>query len=408
MILELPLCFSRAKSLPSQSTALKFVAVSISLFVCCSFSTAQSVETSEKFQRATEAMRSGRLDEAAEGFSAIVKASPAFAEAHLNLGLAYEEVGKNEAAITSFQKALSIKPRLRGANLFLAIAEYRLNDLDKAVAALRKETSYYPADANAWMWLGAVQLAKSQPEDAAQALDKAAKLDPANVDILYHRGRAHLLISKDSYENMFKADPNSWRVHQVLAQADAESDRHTDAIAEYQAAIKLAPQQPGLHEELGTEYRNAGQIEPADAQYRAELEIDPQNISVRFKLGTLQIERGRPAEAKTLIEAALQQNPAIPDAHYYLGRTEMQLGNDAAAIAEFQEAVNGKVDPDIAQQAFYQLALVYRRQHRMDDAKAALAQFEKLKAQAGEHQQQLYEKKRQNQNANVKESPQQP
>jgi hypothetical protein len=83
----------------------------------------------------------------------------------------------------------------------------------------------------------------------------------------------------------------------------------------------------------------------------------------------------------------------------------MQLGNDGAAILEFQQAVNGKVDPDIAQQAYYQMAIVYRRQHRMDDAKAALAQFEKLKAQAGEHQQQLYEKKRQNHNVNVEESP---
>ena len=105
---------------------------------------------------------------------------------------------------------------------------------------MRKETNYYPADANAWMWLGVVHLAKEQPEAAAEALDKAAKLDPTNVDILYDRGRAHLLISKDSYDKMFKADPNSWRVRQVLAQADAESDRHTDAIAEYEAAIKLA------------------------------------------------------------------------------------------------------------------------------------------------------------------------
>jgi tetratricopeptide (TPR) repeat protein len=380
----------------------------LALACIAKFSWAQSTEAEGKFRQATEALRAGNLDEAADGFSAVVKTSPAFAEAHLNLGLVREEQGRNDEAIASFQKALAVKPRLRGANLFLGIAEYRVNQLDDAASALRKETNYFPKDAGAWMWLGVVELAKSQPEDAAQALDKAAKLDPANIDILYHRGRAHLLISKDSYENMFKADPNSWRVHQVLAQADAESDRHTDAIAEYQAAIKLAPQQPGLHEELGAEFREAGQIEPADAQFRAELEIDPQNVSARFKLGTLQIERGRPAEAKTLIETALQHNPAIPDAHYYLGRAEMQLGNDAAAIAEFQQTLKGKVDPDIAQQAYYQMAIVYRRQHRMEDAKAALAQFEKLKQQAGEHQQQLYEKKRQNQNVNVEESPQQP
>ena len=41
-----------------------------------------------------------------------------------------------------------------------------------------------------------------------------------------------------------------------------------DAIAEYQAAIKLAPTQPGLHEELGSEYRNAGKPVEAEASFQ--------------------------------------------------------------------------------------------------------------------------------------------
>ncbi len=400
MIHELSLCLSPAKKLSYWRTLRTFKCIAVCIFAlgCSASLNARPPQGQEKFQHAAEAMRTGHLDEAAEGFSAVIRSSPAFAEAHLNLGLVRAEQGKNEEAITSFQKALAIKPRLRGANLFLGIAEYRLNELDKAIAVLRKETNYYPADANAWMWLGVVHLAKEQPEAAAEALDKAAKLDPTNVDILYDRGRAHLLISKDSYDKMFKADPNSWRVRQVLAQADAESDRHTDAIAEYEAAIKLAPRQPGLHEELGTEYRNAGQVEAADAQYREELQIDPYNSSARYKLGTLQVERGRPDEAKTLIEAALQQNPAIPDAYYYLGRAQMQLGNNDEAVTSFRRVLSAKsVDPDITQQAYYQLATVYRRLRRMEEANAALAQFEKLKQEAGEHQQQLYEKKRQKQ-----------
>jgi len=386
-----------------------FVLSAVSFLVVClgvaQVTLAQGASVNDRFRQATEALRAGHLDEAAAGFSAVIAASPSFAEAHLNLGLVREEQGKNQDAISSFGKALVIKPRLRGANLFLGIAAYRLNKLDKALAALHKETGYYPADAGAWMWLGVVQLATGQPEDAGVALDKAAKLDPANVDILYHRGRAHLLISKSSYEKMFKSDPNSWRVHQVLAQADAESDRHTDAIAEYQAAIKLVPQQPGLHEELGTEYRNAGQIEAADAEYRAELDLDPHNSTARYKLGSLQLERGKPEEAKSLIEAALQQNPRIPDAHYYLGRAEMQLGNDQAAVASFKTVLPADGNPEIAQQAYYQLAILYRRMHRPDDAKTALAQFEALKQQATEHQQRLYDRKRQSQGMNTEDPP---
>src|SRR5258707_1934005 len=127
------------------------------------------------------------------------------------------------------------------------------------------------------MWLGVVRMAQDKPEQAAEALDRAAKLAPDDMDVLYHRGRAHLLVSKNSYAKMFKAGPKSWRVHQVLAQANAEADRHTDAVAEYLAAIKLAPTQPGLHEELGSEYRSLGKVQEAAESVHCNLEIAPHN-----------------------------------------------------------------------------------------------------------------------------------
>jgi len=66
----------------------------------------QSAPMNERFQQATQAMRAGHLDEAAQGFQAVTAAQPGFAEAHFNLGLVLEEQGRNEQAIASFQKAL--------------------------------------------------------------------------------------------------------------------------------------------------------------------------------------------------------------------------------------------------------------------------------------------------------------
>lgn len=348
----------------------------------------------EQFRQATEALRAGRLDAAGEDFAAVVKAAPEFAEAHFNLGLVREEQGRNEEAITSLQKAVTLKPRLRGAHLFLGIAEYRLNHFDKAIAALRKETTIAPSDPGAWMWLGVVELASENPEDAVEALDKAAKLAPDNVDILYQRGRAHLLVSKNSYARMFKADPNSWRVHQVLAQADAEADRHRDAIAEYEAAIKLVPSQPGLHGELAVEYQKDGKLEAAQAEYRRELELDPHNILVRYKLGALEIDTGDAASGKATVEEALKENPSLKNASYFLGRAEMRLGNSEAAVADLKRAISGNSEPEIVQQAWYQLGIVYRQLHRMPEAQQAMAMFQKLKDAETESQQQLLQKKR--------------
>lgn len=237
----------------------------------------------EKFRQASAAMRQGNLDQAEDDFAAITKEAPTFAEAFLNLGLVREEQRRHEEAIAAFQKALQLKPRLRGANLFLGISEYRMNRLDAAMSALHKETTISPKDSNAWMWLGIVALEKENGEEAVQALDQAARLAPNSVDVLYHQGRAHLYVSQESYARMFKADPKSWRVRQILAEADADAERHMDAIAEYQAAIQLAPNEPRLHEELGTELRDAGKMQEAEEAFRKELEIDPDNVVAQYK-----------------------------------------------------------------------------------------------------------------------------
>ena len=296
-------------------------------------------------------------------------------------------------------------------NLFLGVAEYRLNHLDKAVAtALEKETAGNPKDAGGrWMWLTSrcrATGARARRKKQRDALDKAAKLAPDNVDILYQRGRAHLLVSKNSYSRMFKADPNSWRVHQVLAQADAEADRDQDAIAEYQAAIKLAPNQPGLHEELGVEYQKTGKFEAAEGELRKELELDPNNVLARYKLGTLLIEQGNAVEGKDAVEAALKQNPRLTNAAYYLGRAEMQLGNDASAAEDFKRAVASDSDTEIVQQSWYQLGIVYRRMHRIAEAQQALTTFQKMKDQETERQRQSLERKKKAQGLN--ETPQDP
>jgi len=359
----------------------------------------------DRFRQASEAMRGGKLDAAAEGFAAVTNEAPSFAPAYFNLGLVREEQGRHEEAIASFRKALVLNPRLRGANLFLGIAQYRLNKLDEAIPTLRKETTAYPKDANAWMWLGVVELALGHAEEAADALDKAAKLAPDNTDILYHRGQAHLQVSKNSYERMFKEDPKSWRVHQVLGQVASEGEHYPDAIYEYLEAIKLAPTQPGLHEQLGAVYRLAMKVNEAEAAFQSELAIDPHDALARYELGVLLMERGDVAKGKELMEAAIREKPGQLHEGYNLGRAEKLLGNDAAAVADLEKAAATDSDPEILQQTWYQLSLLYRRLHRPEDAQKALATFQKLKDASAEASQQSLAKFKNRQNPTAAEPP---
>ena len=332
----------------------------------------------------TQAMRQGDLPQAIAEFKAATAKAPKFAEAFFDLGLAYEQQGDAPDAAAALEKAVALKPALRGANLFLGISRYQMGDTKAAEEALKREIRANPKDAKALMWLGVAELANNEADAAAAALDAAYAVNPKDADILYHRGRAHTLVSQESYEQMRALDPDGYRVHEVLGQADIEAERTADAISEYKAAIERAPHQPGLHEELADLEWASGDTEMADSLYRQELEIDPYSFLAWYKLGSLRVIDAK-GDALGPLEKARSLDPKFPDLYYYLGRAQVDAGQEQAGIKNLKRAsvaAGGSGGSNTLNTlAYYQLSRIYRRLHQPVEADAALAQFRKLRAQ---------------------------
>lgn len=356
---------------------------------------AQNAQFEKSFQQGTQASRSGQWQEAAGDFGKAVTLDPTSAPAYFNLGLARLQLGQIDDAQVALSRAVVLAPKLRGANLFLGIARYRKNNYVGAAEALKREVRIDPRSAQALMWLGVVQLGAGDAAAASVALDEAAKISPNDVDILYHRGRAHMLVSKESYEQMYKADPQSWRVHQALAQSFVEADRLEDAVQEAQVALRLRPNEPGLHEELGDIYWKQNQLEKAESSFADELKIDAESLSSMYKLAVVSLERSKPETTASLMKELLRLSPNYPDAYYQLGRAEAQLGQVDAAIGSFNSVLadKGPVDSETRRQSYYQLAQLYRRAQRPDDSKNALDSFMRLKQEADAKQAQKLEDK---------------
>jgi tetratricopeptide (TPR) repeat protein len=348
----------------------------------------------DHLRRGGEALAGGDSETAANEFAILVAQRPAFAEAHFDLGLAHQQQGKMQEAIADFQSALRLKPTLRGANLFLGISYYKMNDFSHAQAAIEREIKLNPGDSKALMWLGIVDLGDGQPEAAVVPLDKAAALAPKDPDILYHRGRAHLFVSQRSYQEMYDIDPQSWRVHQVLAQAYAESERYMDAIAEYQRAIQLAPGEPSLNEGLGDAYRMSTQLEKAEQAYARELQLDPHNPVALSTLGRIRVERGNAEGAIPVLEGAIKENPKFFESHYYLGRAFAETGQSLAAEEQFKAVLQGAPGSELAQRTYFQLARLYRVMKKPQEAAQALEEFQRLKEAADAHTRESLEERK--------------
>lgn len=370
------------------ATAILAAGLSIlSAFICGRAQGQKGHATAEPFDSifrdGVASFRAGNLQSAEQDFRRAITLKPDFAEAYMNLALVEERLGNTSAEIEALDTALRLKPGLRGANLFLGVALYHQDKFEAARQALNREIRVTPGDSHALMWLGIVDDACNDPETAVNVLDEAARLAPKDIDILYNRGRAALLLSQKSYEQMFKVNPDSWRVHQVLAQAFSESDRHTQAIAEYQKAIKDAPNEPELHESLGNEYWRGSQLDQARAEFEREVKLDPDNPMALYYLGSIQIEESDPADAIASLQKALSIDPKMADACYYLGRGDLAVGKTEDAVIYLQRAIQmtteaGTGGTDLMRRSWYQIALAYRRLHETDKAQAAFAEFQKL------------------------------
>lgn len=340
---------------------------------------AQSTPVEEAFQRGALAMRNGRSADAEAAFRDAVKLAPKMPEAHLDLGLVLGREGKLPEATSSIERALELDPKLPSAHMFLGIFLSEQNRPQEAIAALREEVAGDPKNVEALTWLGTVELGAGDAGSAANAFDRALELSPNDLNLLELCGKAHSLVARDSYARMAQIDPGSWHVHRVRANLLADEERHGEAINEYKEAIKLEARNPDLYEALGDECRKANRLEEARDAYAKELELTPQNLIAMYDLGSTQVDLGNADAGVPLLEAMSAAYQHTPVAEYYIGRGLAAEGKDLEASTWLAKSAADDPAGEAGKRSYLELARVYRKLGRAEDAQKALAEYNRLR-----------------------------
>ncbi len=362
----------------SSSSLVRLLATAVACVASASAG-GQTALVQQAFARGAAAMHNGESAAAEQAFRDAIRLAPNLAEAHLDLGLVLGREGKLDEAVAQVKRAVALAPSQPGAQMFLGIFLFQGNHVQEARHALLAEVSIDPKNWEALSWLGTVDMAMGHPERAVVSLDRASELAPNDLSLLELRGRAHSQVAHDSYARMAKLDPNSWHVHRVQAQLFADEGKHTDAIAEYQAAVKLDPRNPDLYEGLGDEFRAAAQLEDAGKAYAKELELAPSNAVALYNVGSVAIDRGDAAAGVPLLEQFVKVYPASPVAEYFLGRGLATLGKDEEAVQWLQRSAAADVAGEIGKRSWYELTRVDRRLHRPEDEKTALTNYNRIR-----------------------------
>jgi tetratricopeptide (TPR) repeat protein len=336
------------------------------------------------FRQGAQEMHAGDAAAAETTFRKATEVDPRFAPAHLDLGLAELKQGKLLDAIASIRKSLELDPSSPGAHLFLGIAEYQSSHGDDAIADLQRALEEDPKNTQALTWLGIVEMNTGHPDKAAEPLDRAAELAPTDENILDYRVQAHMAAAKQSYAELYKLDPASWRLHRLNAVIDAQALDHKDAIHEYQMAIDLAPREADLYEGMGWEYRQLGQADQAAKAFAEQLKLTPGNPIAMYNLGSALVDSGQEHAAIPLLEQVVKIYNQPTGADYYLGRALAAEGKGEEAVRAFQRAT--ALAGEMQRRAWYELAQEYRRLGRTTEARAAVLKYQELRQAADQTQ----------------------
>lgn len=170
--------------------------------------------------------------------------------------------------------------------------------------------------------------------------------------------------------------PDNARAHTNLGNTLLWLGRFSEAIGQYEQALRLQPYLTATHVNLSNAYARLEQPAEAVEHGEAALRLDPNSADAHINLGNALLQLGRTAEAIGHYEAALRIQPAAADVHVNLGAALLKLGRVDEAIQHYEAA--SRLQPDSAE-AHYDLAKVLMQKGDLPAAGRQYAEAVRLK-----------------------------
>jgi tetratricopeptide (TPR) repeat protein len=244
-------------------------------------------------------------------------------------------------------------------------------NLDRASELAGAALRVNAADTGARLVMVRVAMERGDMEEAYNQLLRARRHAPDSPDVLYYLGIVSADLARSAFDALYKVAPDSARVHQLMAESLEAQDKGAEAIAEYEAALRVDPhlldallglgklkrirlacdEAIPLYERaeairatfdgafgLGACFAVQQDQEQAIARYRQALAHD-QHAAVAWEgLGTALTRAGRPTEGIAALQRAIALEPGLGEAYYSLGLAYRKAGDEERANGAFEKA----------------------------------------------------------------------
>jgi tetratricopeptide (TPR) repeat protein len=310
-------------------------------------------------------------------------------DAHINLGIALDDLGKYQEAIDSYQRAIDYYEKNPGPNYAVVLSncgytQQTLRKYGEAIALYEKSTKQTPPYVRAWVNWGDVLFLQ---QEYAEALDKylgALEIESSSIsfgrwiDCLDKLGKAEKSQKAAAFHQLAE-NTKSAPLYNQWAVALVERERYEEAYEKYQKAFDLNPLNPATLSDWGTALFNQKRFAKAVEKYLAAVGIDPVSIDYdkwvvaldgltrseksnavaefqRVAIGSdyapayrlwadVLVNQGEHKEAGRIYETAVRLDPDDAVAYEKWGEALLKLGKSSDAVEKFEKAATNTHAP---------------------------------------------------------------
>ena len=173
---------------------------------------------------------------------------------------------------------------------------------------------------------------KKNPEMAKQAAEQA-KQEKQFKGLKQYFEQGNTLYNQGQYKEAAAAfaqalplakDKNVPVVLSRLADSYSKAKEYDQAVATYQKALALTPEDAALHNNLGSVYASTGKLPEAQAEFEKAATLDPTNAGrYYFNVGAIMYNSGKMDEALTAFKKVISLDPKNAQAYYLEGQALM-------------------------------------------------------------------------------------
>lgn len=204
----------------------------------------------EQLARAVSDHRAGRLAEAEASYRQVLLKTPDNADSWNFLGLLLFQRRQLQPALDAMTQALSLAPERADFHANLGNMLLDIGRPEEAACALERAITLDPSAVPPLIALSALRKAQGRLVEAEAILYAALEQDANSAAVHHGMGNLQVLLGRceralDHYRRALSLDPKLVHVRKLMAKELSRLDRRSEAALEYEAYLKVCPDDPG-------------------------------------------------------------------------------------------------------------------------------------------------------------------